>query len=188
MKILIDFFPVVAFFVAYYIPDDLSQRMYIATIAAIIAVIIQVSLYWIIYRRFEKMHLITLVVILILGGLTLFLQDKRFFMWKPTVVNWLFALTLFISEFIGSKPLIQRMMGQAITLPKQIWYNLNRIWIIFFIFSGSLNLFVAYNFAENIWVNFKLFGILGITLLFVIGQSFYLTKYIIEPDQNNEKT
>lgn len=188
MKILIDFFPVIAFFIAYYIPDDLNQRMYIATTAAIIAAIIQVSLYWILHRKFEKMHLMTLAIILILGGLTLFLQDKRFFMWKPTAVNWLFAVAFIISEYIGSKPLIQRMMDHALNLPPKIWYRLNRSWTVFFIFSGAVNLFVAFNFAENIWVNFKLFGILGMTLLFAVGQAFYLAKHVIEPEESKKET
>ena len=183
MKLLFDFFPVVAFFIAYYIPDDLSQRMYIATAVAIIAVITQVSVYWLINRRFERMHLVTLTIIILLGGLTLLLQDKRFFMWKPTVVNWLFAAGFLISEFIGKKPMIQRVMDHAITVPNNIWYTLNRSWIGFFIFSGAINLYVAYSFAENIWVNFKLFGILGMTLIFAIGQAIFLTKYISEPEK-----
>ncbi|MEX2366638.1 MAG: septation protein A, partial [Pseudohongiellaceae bacterium] len=173
-----------AFFIAYYIPDDLSQRMYTATAAAIVAVIIQVSVFWIINRRFEKMHLVTLVIILVLGGLTLLLQDKRFFMWKPTAVNWLFALAFLLSEFIGEKPLIRRMMDHAITIPENIWYTLNRSWIGFFIFSGAINLYVAYNFPEAVWVNFKMFGILGLTLLFAIGQAFFLAKHIVEPEDS----
>lgn len=182
MKLLIDFFPVLAFFIAYYIPDDLTQRMYLATAAAIVAAIIQVTVYWLIYRRFEKMHLITLAIILVLGGLTLLLQDRRFFMWKPTAVNWLFATAFLISEFIGKKPLIQRMMDHALSVPAPVWYTLNRSWIVFFIFSGALNLYVAYTFAENIWVNFKLFGILGLTLMFAMGQAVYLAKHITEPE------
>ena len=113
MKILIDFFPVIAFFIAYYIPDNLEQRIYIATIAAIIAAVIQVSLNWLINRRFEKMHLIVLLIILVLGGLTLWLQDKRFIMWKPTAVNWLFAIVFLISEFIGLHPDAPRRAGPA---------------------------------------------------------------------------
>jgi intracellular septation protein len=187
MKLLFDFFPVLAFFIAYYIPDDLTQRMYFATAVTIVAVIIQISMYWIIYRRFEKMHLITLAIILMLGGLTLLLQDKRFFMWKPTAVNWLFAVAFLISEFIGKKPLIQRMMDHAITIPENVWYTLNRSWIAFFIFSGTINLMVAYRFAEDIWVNFKVFGILGMTMLFAIGQAFYLARYMTEPENTGEK-
>jgi len=183
MKFLIDFFPVLAFFIAYYIPDNLEQRMYMATAAAIVAAFVQVSLYWLIHRRFEKMHLITLVIILVLGGLTLLLHDKRIFMWKPTVVNWLFAVAFLLSEFIGKKPMIQRMMDHAINIPTPIWYTLNRSWTAFFIFSGAINLYVAFNFPEDIWVNFKMFGILGLTLLFAVAQAFYLAKHMVEPEQ-----
>jgi intracellular septation protein len=188
MKLLIDFFPVLAFFIAYYIPDDLSQRMYVATAAAIVAAIIQVSVYWLFYRRVEKMHLVTLAIIIVLGGLTLLLQDKRFFMWKPTAVNWLFAAAFLLSEFIGNKPLVQRMMGHAITIPGPVWYTLNRGWIVFFVFCGALNLFVAYHFAEDIWVNFKVFGLLGMTLLFAVGQAVYLARHITEPGNGGEET
>jgi len=186
MKFLFDYFPIVAFFIAYYIPDDLSQRMFLATAVAIIAVIIQVTLYWLIYRRVEKMHLITLVIILILGGATLITQDKRIFMWKPTAVNWLFALAFLGSEFIGEKPLIQRMMEHAIDIPTQVWVNLNRGWTVFFLFMGSVNLYVAFNFAEHIWVNFKLFGMLGLTLLFAVGQAIYMSRYMNEMEEKKE--
>jgi len=187
MKLFFDFFPVLVFFVAYYIPDDQSQSMYIATAATIVAVIIQVLVFWIIYRRFEKTHLVTLAIILVLGGLTLLLQDKRFFMWKPTAVNWLFAAAFLLSEFIGKKPLIQRMMDHAITIPENIWYTLNRSWIALFIFSGALNLAVAYNFSEVIWVNFKVFGILGLTLLFAVAQALYLANYMTEPENSKKE-
>ena len=185
MKFLFDFFPVLAFFIAYYIPEERSQGLFLATGVAIIAAIIQVTLYWVIKRRFEKMHVITLMIILILGGATLLLQDKRYFMWKPTAVNWLFALVFLGSHFFGKKTMIQRMLGHALTLPSHAWSNLNLSWIIFFTFMGMLNLYVAYNFAEHIWVNFKMFGILGCTLLFAIVQSVYMSRYI--SDINEEK-
>ncbi len=186
MKILFDFFPVLAFFIAYYLPEDRSQAIYIATGVAIIAAIIQVAGYWLMTRRFEKMHLITLALIVILGAATLLLQDKRFFMWKPTAVNWLFALVFIGSEFIGKKNMIQRMMDHAISVPDTVWVILNRSWIVFFIVMGALNLFVAYTFAENIWVNFKLFGMLGLTLIFAIGQAVYMSRYISETEEKKE--
>ena len=186
MKFLFDFFPVLAFFIAYYIPDDLTQRMYVATAVAIVAVIFQVSIYWIIHRRFEKMHLITLALILILGGATLLLHDKRYFMWKPTAVNWLFAIAFLGSQFIGEKPLIKRMMDHAISMPEHVWLNLNRSWVIFFLSMGAVNLYVAFNFAEHIWVNFKLFGILGLTLLFAVGQAVYLSRHMTEIEETKE--
>jgi intracellular septation protein len=186
MKLLFDFFPVLAFFLAYYLAPDRSQAMYVATTAAIAAAVIQVSGWWLIKRRFEKMHVITLIIILVLGGATLVTRDKFFFMWKPTAVNWLFALAFLASEFIGAKPMIQRMMDHAITAPGHVWTVLNRSWIIFFILMGALNLYVAYNFAEHVWVNFKMFGILGITIVFAIIQSFYMSRYVTEITEGKE--
>lgn len=186
MKFLFDFFPVLAFFIAYYIPEDRAQGLYVATAVAIVAAFIQVSVYWLINRRFEKMHLITLVIILILGAATLLTRNKEFFMWKPTAVYWLFAVVFLASQFIGKKTLVQRMMDHAIQLPKTAWLNLNRSWVVFFILMGAVNLYVAYNFAEHIWVNFKLFGILGFTLLFAIGQAVYMSRFMTEADETKE--
>jgi intracellular septation protein len=186
MKFLFDFFPVLAFFITYYIPADRSQAIYIATAVAIMAAIIQVSVYWLMHHRFEKMHVITLIIILILGGATLFTHNKEFFMWKPTAVNWLFAIVFLASQFIGNKPLVQRIMDHAINVPAPVWSNLNKSWVIFFFLMGVINLYVAYNFAEHIWVNFKLFGILGLTLLFAIGQAAYMSRYMTEIGESRE--
>jgi intracellular septation protein len=186
MKVLFDFFPVLAFFIAYYLPDDRAQAIYIATGVAIIAAVIQVTAYWLIKKKVEKMHIITLVIILLLGGATLLFQDKRFFMWKPTAVNWLFAFVFLGSEFIGKKNMVQRMMDHTISVPNHVWIVLNHSWVIFFILMGALNLYVAYSFAENIWVNFKLFGILGCTLLFAVGQAIYMSRYITEANEGKE--
>lgn len=186
MKFLFDFLPVLAFFIAYYLPDDRSQAIYIATAVAIVAAFLQVTAFWLINRRFEKMHIITLVIILILGSATLLTHNKQFFMWKPTAVNWLFAIAFLASQFIGKKPLVQRMMDNAISVPDQVWLNLNRSWVIFFFLMGAINLYVAYNFAEHIWVNFKLFGILGLTLLFAIGQAIYMSRFMTETGEGKE--
>ena len=187
MKALVDFFPVVAFFIAYYVPDDRSQAIYLATAVAIAASLIQVTAYWLFTRRVEKMHLITFLLILVLGGATLLLQDKQFIMWKPTAVNWLFAVVFLGSEFIGDKNMVQRMMDHAISVPPRVWTILNRSWVTFFVLMGAINLFVAYTFAENIWVNFKLFGMLGLTLLFAIGQAVYMSRYMPETKEGGKE-
>ena len=189
MVFLLDFFPVVVFFIAYYIPEEQSQRLFVATAAIMVAIIIQVLTHWLIYRKVKKMHLITLAIILILGGATLLTQDKRFFLWKPTIVNWLFALVFVASEWIGNKPIIQRMLEETVHLPAKIWLNLNRMWTVFFLFLGGINLYVAYYFSEQIWVNFKLFGMLGLTLLFTIAQAIYLSIHagITTPQDNSLK-
>lgn len=186
MKFLFDFFPVVAFFIAFYIPEDRSQAIYVATGVAIIASFLQVLGYWLLTRRFEKMHLITLAILVVLGGATLWLQDERFIKWKPTAVNWFFAAILFGSRLFLRKNLVQRMMEHAVELPQQVWNNLNMSWAIFFIAVGVANLYVAYTFSDEIWVNFKLFGILGLTLLFAVGQGVYMNRYMSEPEEGNK--
>lgn len=201
MKQLFDFFPILLFFIVYkfYLdlpdelilsinnlfpfmsmqPGELKHAIYLATLTAIVATVIQVILTVVTTRRVEKMHIITLVLLLVFGGATLYFKDPVFIKWKPTAINWLFGAVFFGSQFIGSKPLVQRMMGHALEIDdNQVWKNLNLAWIGFFIFSGVLNLVVAFNFSEEIWVDFKLFGLMGLTLIFVIGQSFYLARYL----------
>jgi intracellular septation protein len=201
MKQLFDFFPILLFFIVYKfyldLPDELitttntlfpfmgmqagdaKYAIYLATLVAILATIVQVGLTAIVSKKVEKMHLITLLLLIVFGGATLLLKDPTFIKWKPTAINWLFAAVFLGSHFIGAKPLVQRMMGHAVELTDQrIWYKLNYAWIGFFVFSGIANLIVAFSFSEDIWVDFKLFGLMGLTLIFVVGQAFYLAKYI----------
>lgn len=201
MKQLFDFFPILLFFIVYKffldLPDELilsinnlfpfmnmqpgesKHAIYLATFTAILATLVQVMLTLAMTRRVEKMHIITLLLLLVFGGATLYFKDPVFIKWKPTAINWLFASVFFATQFIGSKPLVQRMMGHALEIDDpQVWKNLNLAWISFFIFSGIANLIVAFNFSEDIWVDFKLFGLMGFTFIFVIGQSFYLARYL----------
>jgi intracellular septation protein len=173
MKFLFDLFPILLFFVAYKMYD-----IYVATAVAIGAAFVQTGLFWLKHRKFEKMHLITLAILVVFGGLTLILRDPVFIKWKPTVVNWLFGATFLGSQFIGERPLVERMMGHAITVPGPIWRRLNWAWILFFLAMGLLNIYVAYSFSEETWVNFKLFGMMGLTLVFVFAQAFYLGRYM----------
>jgi intracellular septation protein len=173
MKFLFDFFPVLLFFVAFKLYD-----IYVATAVAIAASAAQVGWVWLKHRRVERMPLITLALITVLGGATLVLQDEQFIKWKPTVVNWLFASVFFGSQFIGKRTIIERMMGQNMQLAATVWVRLNLAWVAFFIAMGILNLYVAFHFDTNTWVNFKLFGMLGLTLAFVIVQAFYLARHL----------
>ena len=181
MKLLFDFFPVLLFFIAYKL-----QGIFVATAVAIIAAFIQVAAFWIKHRRFEKMHVITLAIIVVFGGATLLFQDPTFIKWKPTIVNWLFSIAFLGSQFVGEKPLLERMMSHAISVAPPIWFRLNIAWVMFFFCMGATNLYVAYRFDENTWVNFKLFGMLGLTLAFIIGQTLYLARHL-DLDQNAEK-
>ena len=179
-KLLLDFFPVLLFFVAYKSYDDPTEGIIAATAVAIVASIVQVSYTRLKFGRVENMHLITMALIVVLGGATILLRDEMFIKWKPSVVNWLFAAVFLGSQFIGSKNIVRRMMDKAVSLPNNIWTRLNLGWAVFFVFAGFLNLYVVYNYDTDTWVNFKLFGLLGLTILFVIAQSFYLMRHIQE--------
>jgi intracellular septation protein len=184
MKLLIDFFPMVLFFISYKIFD-----IYTATAVAMIASFIQIVYYRFKHQRFEKMHLISFVIIFIFGSATLFFHNPWFIKWKPTGIYWLTSLIFILSTFFaGKKPLIQRMMEHNVHLPKKIWYRLNNAWIIFFALMGALNLYVAYFYSTNTWVNFKLFGGIGLTLIFVCLQAVYLTKHVLEKDPGRDPT
>jgi intracellular septation protein len=175
MKFLSDFFPILLFFIAYKL-----EGIYVATAVAIIASAAQVTYFQVRYKKVEKMQWVTLWLLIFFGGLTLAFRDPDFIKWKPTVVNWLFAAAFLGSQFIGKKTLLQRMMDQAVSLPQAIWLRLNYIWIGFFIGIGLLNLYVAFNYSEDTWVDFKLFGMLGITFVFIILQGFYIARHVTE--------
>ncbi|QAB15393.1 septation protein A [Hydrogenovibrio thermophilus] len=183
MKLLFDLFPVILFFIAFKL-----YGIYVATAVAIVASILQVAYVYAKNKRVEKMHIITLALIIILGGATLIFQDEAFIKWKPTVVNWGFALIFLGSHFIGQKPIIRRMMDQAISLPDRVWLNLSYMWIVFFIFSGIANIYVAYQYDTDTWVNFKLFGLMGLTLVFIIVQGIYISRYIKETGKQFDET
>ncbi len=182
MKLLIDFFPLLVFFVAFKLFD-----IYVATAAAIVATIIQISVFWLKYRRFETVHLITLVIISIFGGLTIFLQDDVFIKWKPTIVNWTFFAVIMTMQFT-KKSALEYVIGNQISLPTKVWRNLNLAWALFFLLLGSLNVYVAFfhNLAADpqtrteFWVNFRVFWLFGLTVVFSIGQFFYLYRYLKE--------
>lgn len=191
MKFLFDFFPIIAFFIAFYIPEDREQGIYIATYTIIIATTIQIILYWLLYKKFEKMHLITFAVVLVFGGLTIYLNDENFIKWKPTIVNWCFSIAFIGSHFIGEKTLIERMLTMAenkLELPAHAWRNLNISWALFFIFMGFVNLYVAFNYSTEFWVNFKAWGMTLLNLSFMVGMGIYLYKYLkdIEPESPEE--
>ncbi|GJM06813.1 MAG: putative intracellular septation protein A [marine bacterium B5-7] len=151
-----------------------------ATAAAIVASVLQLAFVWWRKRRVEKMLLFTTLIIVVLGSLTLIFHNESFIKWKPTVINWLFALVFFASQWVGKKNLSERMLSQNIHLPAAIWKKLNNSWSAFFFLTGAANLYVAFHYSTEIWVNFKLFGILGLTLIFVILQALYLSKHMKE--------
>ena len=182
MKLLFDFFPIFIFFVVYELYD-----IYVATEALMVSAVVQVGWSWFRHRRVDTLYWVTLGLTLVLGGITLLLHNPAFIKWKPTVVNWLFAAAFLISQYVGAKPILQRMMAKNISLPDPIWARLNWSWITFFVVIGAINLYVAFSghFTEEQWVKFKLFGMLGMTIVFVIGQAFYLSRHI-KPEQDQD--
>lgn len=178
MKFLFDFFPIALFFITFKFYDDPHEGVLAATAVAIIATIVQVFLFWVKNKRIEKMHIITLVLITVLGGATLILKDPVFIKWKPTAVNWMFAIAFLGSQFIGKKPFVKRMMAHAVELPEGVWLKLNLAWVVFFTAMGFANLYVAFNFDLSTWVDFKTYGMLGLTILFVILQAIFLAKHM----------
>lgn len=183
MKLLVDFFPVLLFYIAYKLAD-----IYVATIVAIVTSVIQVTAYRLIKKRFETMHLVTLGLIVLFGGATLLLHDELFIKWKPTIINWLFGLAFLGSQYIGKQPLVQRMMSTVVAMPAAHWRRLNLAWGLFFMALGATNLYVLYSFDTETWVNFKLFGMIGLTIGFVIIQSLYIARFIKETDDQPKLT
>jgi intracellular septation protein len=171
MQLLFDFFPVIAFFVAYKLAD-----IYVATGVIIVAVIVQVAVQWFRHRKVSPMTLISGALVLIFGTITLLVHDKTFIQWKPTVLNWLFGAGFLVSQFFGEQPVIQRLMGANLTLERPLWIRLNLMWVAFFFVMGALNLYVAFSFEESTWVNFKLFGMLGLTMVFALLQGVWLSS------------
>ena len=177
-KLLFDFFPIILFFVAFKLEDDPKRGIMIATAVVIAATLVQVGYMRLRHGRVEKLHLVTLVLVVALGGLTLALDDERFIKWKPTLVNWAFALVFLGSQFIGSRPVVRRLMESRVSLSDGAWTRLNLGWTGFFVLLGAANLYVAHRFSTDVWVDFKLFGILTLTLLFIAGQTMWLMRQV----------
>lgn len=188
MKFLYDLFPLLLFFAAFKLYD-----IYVATAVAIVASVVQVAAFWWRHRRFETLHLVTLAVIVVFGGLTLILRDDTFIKWKPTLVYWILAGIVLGSQWLGQKTAIERLLGHQLTLPPQVWARQNLSWGIFFIVLGALNLYVAFYYApeldavarQDIWVKFKVFGLLGLTLAFTLLQAAFMARHLpANPDKN----
>jgi intracellular septation protein len=171
MKFFIDLLPVIIFFVVYKYTD-----IFYATFSAIIVSILLAITTYLIKKKIEKMVLINTFLITILGGLTILLKDNTFIMWKPTAIYWLFALVLIVSQLLFKKNLMKQMLGKQVTLQDHAWNHISMNVIIFMIGIGILNLYVAFNFDENTWVNFKLFGITFLLFIFMIYLALYISK------------
>ena len=178
MKILIDFFPILLFFGAYKF-----YGIYVGTAVLMASTVVQMGIIYAIDRRLQTMHKATLVLILLFGTLTLVLQDDRFIKWKPTVLYWLMGTILAGGLLFFRKNFIQSLMGAQLELPAPVWRTLCWAWALFFAGMGVLNLWVAFNFDTDTWVNFKLFGGMGLMLVFVVGQALYLSRHMQSDDK-----
>ncbi len=178
MKFLFDFFPIVLFFVAFKFAG-----IYVATATAIAATFVQIG--WLKFRRrkVDTMMWVSLAIIVVFGGATLALHDETFIKWKPTVLYWLFGATLAGAQLLWRKNLIRAMLGEQVTLPDSAWARLNWSWVGFFAIMGVANLYVAFNFSTDAWVNFKLFGGMGLMLVFVVLQAVFLARHVQEKEQ-----
>ncbi len=172
MQLFLDLLPVVAFFIAYKLTN-----IFVATAVLIVGVLAQTLLSWIRHRRVSPMLLTSAVLVLVFGGLTLLIHDATFIKWKPTIVDWLFAGAFLVSQFWRGPTIVQRMMGEQVQLEPAVWKRLNVMWIVFFAFCGALNLYVAFHYSEGTWVNFKLFGLFGLTLVFALLQGMWIAKH-----------
>lgn len=171
MHILADFLPLLLFLGAY-IYDDL----YFAILVLMVAMPLSLGIKWAMTRELDRMYLGSTIALLIFGGAALYFRNPYFLFWKPTVLNWAIGGVFLASQWIGTKPIVQRMFGQAAVLTADQWTKLNLSWVIFFIVAGILNIYVAYNFSEEFWVNFKVFGLMGLSLLFIVGQTIWMSK------------
>jgi intracellular septation protein len=175
MKFLFDLLPVLLFFVAFKLAD-----IYVATGVAIAASLLQVAWLKLRRQRVEPMLWASLAIIVVFGGATLVLQDETFIKWKPTVLYWLFGMVLAGAALVFRRNLIRSMLSEQVKLPEPMWARLNWSWVGFFAFMGAANLYVAYHYPTDLWVNFKLFGGMGLMLLFVVVQALFLARYMEE--------
>ena len=205
MKILFDLFPIILFFIAYEFGESNPETanavllamgvvldsatkpgVFLATVVAIVATFLQIGWVWLKHRKVENMLWVSLVLITVFGGLTLFLHDETFIKYKPTALYWIFALTLGLAPLLFERNLIRMMMNAQISLPDAIWARLNLAWAGFFAFMGVANLYVAFSYTTDTWVKFKMFGSLGLMLVFVVAQTLYLSKHMAPLETDSE--
>lgn len=204
MKLLFDVFPVILFFIFFkfgnlhpetakailasvniVLGEDIKPAIFLATLVSIIATTFQIIWSKVRLGKVDTMLWVSFFVIAIFGGATLIFHNDTFIRWKPSVLYWLFTTVLFGSNLLFKRNLIRSMLCSKIALPVRVWNRLNLMWGLFFAALGFINLYVAYHFPIDIWVDFKLFGFTGLMLLFIIAQSAWLSKYVTEKKEIN---
>ena len=179
-KLIIDLFPVVLFFAAYKITGD----MFVATGVAIVSAIVQIALMKLKKMAIQPMHWMSLVLIVVLGSLSIFFHETIFLKWKFSVLEWLMGAAILIGQYVFNKNMLQLLMGNDLTLPDEIWKKLGLLWALFFIFLGTLNIYIAYNYDEATWFNFKIYGSLILTVVFTLAQGLWLSKHLPKDGAN----
>ena len=178
MNPILEFFPIVLFFIAYKFYD-----IYVATGVVIVATILQVAISWYKTRKVSTMQLITLGLILVMGGATIILQNEQFIKWKLSIIEWLFGVVFLGSQFVGKKTVIERMLSANLTLPDAVWRRLNTLWAIFFLSIGFINVYVMYHYSTDDWVTFKTFVVPGLMVVFLLGQVALIYKHLPEGEE-----
>ena len=202
MKLLLDFLPLILFFIVFKgaeghadaaaafstehfgflvsggVVGPQEAPVLLATLVVMLATLAQAAILKLRGKKIDLMLWISLVLVVVLGGATVWFHNETFIKWKPTGLHWAMALTLWISQAFFGKNLIKSMLGAELQLPDAVWLRLNRAWVLFFAAMGVVNLYVAYNFSTSTWANFKVFGVTGLMVLFVVAQSLYLGKHL----------
>jgi intracellular septation protein len=205
MKLLLDFLPIILFFVAYKTADANKEAaaalasthfgflvsggvvgpseapVLLATLVVIVATLAQVAILAARGKKIDAMLWVSLTLVVVMGGLTVWLQNATFIKWKPTLLYWTMGTAFLLAPLVAGKNLLKLLLGEQLALPAPVWQRLNLAWVVFFAVMGALNLWVAYTFSESTWVNFKLFGGIGLMLLFTLAQGLYLSRYL--PDE-----
>ena len=186
MTLLFEFLPLILFLLVY-----MFKGIYTALAVLMIAMPIGLLIKYVRTRSLDKMYFWSTILLLIAGGLTLYYRNPLFLYWKPTVFYWVVAIAFLASQFIGEMPLVQRVLGLVDGLEfgkatRQHWLKLNLVWVMFFVVAGSLNIYVAYNYEEATWVKFKVFGLMALTFVFMLGQSFWLSS-LMDDDEPEEQ-
>ena len=211
MKLLFDFLPILLFFTSFKVAEghkdwaaafatsqfgwlvsggvvgEKEAPVLLATVVVIIATLAQVAWIKLRGRKVDTMLWISLVLVVVLGGLTIYFHNDTFIKWKPSILYWVMGLALWLSPLLLGRNLLKVLMGEQIRLPARIWHRLNFAWVAFFGLMGLLNLWVAYTFSTATWVNFKLFGGMGLLLAFTVAQGLYLGRYIEEPPAGDQQ-
>jgi intracellular septation protein len=207
MKLFFDFLPIILFFAAFKVADMNAEAaaryatehlgfvvsggvvgpgeapVLLATVVVMAATLVQIGVLLLMRRKVDTMLWVTFGLITILGGATVWFHDPTFIKWKPSALDWAMALGLWLSQAVFGKNLLQVLIGGQLELPQPVWQRLNWAWIAFFTLMGILNLYVAYHFSTSVWATFKVFGLTGLMLLFMVAQGFYISRHLQDEDE-----